>query len=151
MQEFTVGELAERIRRPDEDVQVVIARLKNWTKEGLIKASGERNPGSGRHRLYSDDALVDALFLSFLTEAVGAPAVRSRAFARTYNRRWLATKRTAPGFAFVSVSADGKRAEFGTTKTQYLADALSKSEHDAHIVIDLAKFHRRLGIEGDMK
>jgi hypothetical protein len=73
---FTVRELAERVRRPDEDITAVVDRLRNWTKEGLLTHLGPKNPGTGRHRRYSQEGLIEAAVLSALAE-VGLPAVRS--------------------------------------------------------------------------
>jgi hypothetical protein len=72
---LTVRDIAERIRRPGEPLDAVVDRLRNWTKEGLLQAVGEKNPGTGRRRQYTETAVVDALVLSALTE-LGIPAVR---------------------------------------------------------------------------
>jgi len=58
-QKLTVGEIAECIREPSEDLTVVVDRLRNWTGEGLLKTL-DHNPGTGRKRLYPEKALVDA-------------------------------------------------------------------------------------------
>jgi hypothetical protein len=55
---------------------VVVARLRNWTKEGLLEFSGDKHPGTGKTRLYPEYAVIDALVLSALT-AIGIPAVRA--------------------------------------------------------------------------
>jgi DNA-binding transcriptional MerR regulator len=72
---LTVGEVARRIQGPDEDFAVVVDRLRNWTKEGLLKPIGDKNPGTGRARRYSEGSVIDALVLSTLTEALNIPAV----------------------------------------------------------------------------
>jgi hypothetical protein len=72
---ITVRDIAKRIRRDDEDLQAVINRLRNWTKEGLLQFLGDKHPGTGKSRLYPERAVVDALVLSALT-AMGIPAVR---------------------------------------------------------------------------
>src|ERR1035438_1956331 len=73
---LTVRDIAKRIRRDDEDLEVVVNRLRNWTKEGLLQFSGDKHPGTGKARLYPEDAVVDALVLGGLT-AIGVPAVRT--------------------------------------------------------------------------
>jgi hypothetical protein len=73
---LTVREIARRIRRDDEDLDVVINRLRNWTKEGLLAFSGNKHPGTGKSRLYPEYAVIDAVVLSALT-ATGIPAVRA--------------------------------------------------------------------------
>jgi hypothetical protein len=73
---LTVRDVAERIRRSDEDLGTVIDRLKNWTKEGLLDTDSEKNPGTGRKRRYPEAAIIDALVLNTLTQ-LGIPAVRA--------------------------------------------------------------------------
>jgi hypothetical protein len=73
---LTVRDIAKRIRRDDEDLEVVVSRLRNWTKEGLLEFSGDKHPGSGKTRLYPEYVVIDALVLSALT-AIGIPAVRA--------------------------------------------------------------------------
>lgn len=76
MATFSVGEIAERIREPDEALIQVIDRLRNFTDEGLLKPTGSRTPGSGRKRRYPETALIDAAILSKLSLLFGIPAAR---------------------------------------------------------------------------
>jgi hypothetical protein len=71
-----VREIASRIRRDDEDLDAVINRLRNWTKEGLLAFLGNKHPGTGKSRSYPEYAVIDALVLTALT-ATGIPAVRA--------------------------------------------------------------------------
>lgn len=80
---ITVREIARRIRRDEEDLQVVINRLRNWTKEGLLEFLGDKHPGTGKSRLYPEYAVIDALVLSALT-ATGIPAVRAGSASGAY-------------------------------------------------------------------
>jgi hypothetical protein len=73
---LTVRDIAKRIRRDDEDLDVVVNRLRNWTKEGLLQFVGDKHPGTGKTRFYPEYAVIDALVLSALT-AIGIPAVRA--------------------------------------------------------------------------
>jgi hypothetical protein len=81
---LTVREIAKRIRRDDEDLDVVVNRLRNWTKEGLLELAGDKHPGIGRSRHYPDHAVIDALVLSALT-AIGIPAVRAASSSGAYS------------------------------------------------------------------
>jgi hypothetical protein len=76
VRQITVRDIAKRIRRDDEDLEAVINRLRNWTKEGLLQFLGDKHPGTGKSRLYPEYAVIDALVLSALT-ATGIPAVRA--------------------------------------------------------------------------
>lgn len=74
MSRLTVGEIAARIARPGESLDAVRAKLVNWTKEGLLRTTGEKHTGKGRHRYYAETAVVDAFILNEFTEW-GIPAV----------------------------------------------------------------------------
>jgi hypothetical protein len=71
---FSVREVAKRIQR-GEPLESVISRLRNWSKTGLLRPTGEKNPGTGRQRRYTEGAVIDALVLSTLTETLNIPAV----------------------------------------------------------------------------
>ena len=47
-QTITAKDIAEKIKKPGEKRQVAVDRLKNWTREGLLKPTGEKHPGKGR-------------------------------------------------------------------------------------------------------
>jgi hypothetical protein len=80
--QLTVKDIAERIRRPGEELQVTIDRLRNWTDQNLIHQVGEKNPGTGRARRYGRDTLLEAALLDVLTSAVGMPAVLAVPYLR---------------------------------------------------------------------
>jgi DNA-binding transcriptional MerR regulator len=41
-------------------------RIRHWTREGLISPIGEKNPGTGRHRQFEEDVLVNVAILTAL-------------------------------------------------------------------------------------
>ena len=43
-------------------------RMRHWTREGLLSPAGEKNPGTGRSRLYDESAFRKARVLNSLTE-----------------------------------------------------------------------------------
>jgi DNA-binding transcriptional MerR regulator len=43
-------------------------RVRHWTREGLLSPAGEKNPGTGRVRLYDESAFRKAKVLNSLTE-----------------------------------------------------------------------------------
>src|SRR5436190_11812196 len=67
----TVNDLAERVMRPGEDLRIACDRIRNWTREGLLSVAGEKNPGTGRARLYKKEALLEAVLLQILADNVG--------------------------------------------------------------------------------
>lgn len=54
-QPLTVGELADLILKPGGDRNAVIARIRHWTREGLLKTTGNQRPGTGRPRNYESN------------------------------------------------------------------------------------------------
>lgn len=157
MRGITVREIAERIKRPNEDLTNVVDRLRNWTDENLITPLGELNPGTGKKRLYSESALIEALVLSVLTDAVGMRAVKGRSFVKLFRiakqelRSDLTSSAGAKGrrFLVIGLSGDGSEAEIGTAWAAGLHDTIGSSKHDAQIVIDLGKLHERLRFDGE--
>src|SRR5258705_8737879 len=79
-QQLTVRKIAELIRRPHEDVGTVVDRIRGWADVGLLKVEGDQFPGTGKKRLYSPAAIVDALVMTALTDA-GLAAIRVGHFA----------------------------------------------------------------------
>ena len=48
--------------------QLMFDRVRHWTREGLLSPAGEKNPGTGRARLYDETAFRKARVLNSLTE-----------------------------------------------------------------------------------
>ena len=65
---LTVREIAKRICRDHEDLEIVVNRIRSWTTEGLLKPTGTKNPGTGRSRFYEASALIDARVLTALSD-----------------------------------------------------------------------------------
>jgi DNA-binding transcriptional MerR regulator len=51
-----------------EAVRPMFERVRHWTREGLLSPAGEKNPGTGRARLYDESAFRKARVLNSLTE-----------------------------------------------------------------------------------
>jgi hypothetical protein len=49
---LSAKEIAVRVARSEDDAQSVFERIRHWTREGLLTAFGEPNPGTGRKRQY---------------------------------------------------------------------------------------------------
>src|SRR5215208_1793104 len=81
VQMFTVSEVARKIRRPDETVKQAVTRVRNWTKEGLLKPHGKAKPGTGRARKYSNVAMLEAVLMQALVNS-GFSATRSSVLIR---------------------------------------------------------------------
>jgi hypothetical protein len=75
MTTLTASDIAKHIQRPDEPLTAAVDRLRTWTKMGIIKPAGERNPGTGRKKQYSSVALLEAMVLQAITDTFGSPAI----------------------------------------------------------------------------
>jgi DNA-binding transcriptional MerR regulator len=48
--------------------RLMFDRVRHWTREGLLSPAGDKNPGTGRARLYDESAVRKARVLNSLTE-----------------------------------------------------------------------------------
>jgi hypothetical protein len=98
---LTVKDIAERTKRPGEELQTAIDRLRNWSDQGLISQIGEESPGKGRARRYGHDALLEAALLEVLTGAIGIPAAQAaphlRAIKKEVAKDWEKAGPFQPG------------------------------------------------------
>jgi DNA-binding transcriptional MerR regulator len=65
---LTVSEIAERIAKPGASKAALIERIRHWTRERLISPIGKRSPGTGRHRVYDESVLEDAVVLNAMAD-----------------------------------------------------------------------------------
>ena len=148
---YTVSELAEKVRRPGEDIPALIARLKNWGKMGLLKATGKPHPGQGRSRHYPESAVATARALSVLADIIGLPAVRSRSvqnfLAQTPKLFARAPAPGEPRFLVIGCPLDGVSGSLSIYREELLQEGLKSSPDPAHIVVDLKKYFQQLAIE----
>jgi DNA-binding transcriptional MerR regulator len=63
---LTVSEIAGMLDDAPERQGTLIERIRHWTREGLIQPIGEKNPGTGRHREYEADVVIDVAVLNLL-------------------------------------------------------------------------------------
>ena len=82
MTTLTAQDVARHIQRPGEPRIAAVDRFRNWAKMGLIKPTGERNPGTGRKKRYSKSAVLEAILLQTLTDALGSSAASSIGLVR---------------------------------------------------------------------
>jgi hypothetical protein len=140
---YTVGELAEKVRRPGENMPALLARLRNWTKEGLLVPEGDRNPGAGRSRVYPEKAVAIARAIGVLADVVGVAAVKSRSFE--FFLEHAATMFAKPPatelFMIISrpLNGDGGTVA-GVVNLEDLELHFKTSIHPAHIVVDVKKY-----------
>jgi hypothetical protein len=75
VQTLSVREIADRVRRPHEEIGTVVDRIRGWSDVGLIKVLGSKFPGTGSRRRYGPEAIIDAVILTAMTD-MGLAAVR---------------------------------------------------------------------------
>jgi hypothetical protein len=117
-QHLTVRQIAELIRRQNEEMGTVVDRIRGWADFGLLKVSGQKHPGTGKKRLYEPAAIIDSMVMTALTDA-GLAAVRVGHFADASGKLVLGHGRMAacevlnpgkpigPAFLFISGPTPG--------------------------------------------
>lgn len=144
MKTFTVGEMAERIKRPGEGTEAAIYRLQNWTKEKIIQPIEETRPGTGKRRLYSRASLVDALLVQLLTDAMGMPALKIASQLHELRKYVPEDRPSGISVLVISTSLGSDRWAIGGAKTSHLSKFVGDSDYDVHVIVDLRKFYARL-------
>lgn len=145
MATFTVKEIAEKIQRPMESPQAAIDRLRNWTKEGLIKPAGERHPGTGRARRYSEKAFFDAVLLQILTDCLGIPAVSAAPILKTAKKH-VGVQPNRASFLIIGRSfGDSEWEVAGASLDDIPKYFATQPGRDTHTLIDLDLLFARIG------
>jgi DNA-binding transcriptional MerR regulator len=144
MQTFTVGEMAERIKRPDEATEAAIYRLQNWTKEKIIQPIDETRPGTGKRRLYSRRTLIDALMVQLLTDATGMPALKVAPELERLRKYIPEERESGVSVIVIGTSPGSEQWSFGPVKFSGIGKYIANSEREIHVVVDLHKFYARL-------
>jgi DNA-binding transcriptional MerR regulator len=65
---LTVGDITDAILRAGEDRDALIARIRHWTREGLLQTVDDRRSGTGHHRQYPLSAVLVAAVLNVLVD-----------------------------------------------------------------------------------
>lgn len=65
---LTVKDVAARISPTPDDVPSVIAQIRHWTREGLLKPTDRLRTGTGRWRRYSEESVYFAAVIHSLTQ-----------------------------------------------------------------------------------
>jgi hypothetical protein len=164
VQEISVRDIAERIQRPGETLQTAIDRVRNWTKEGFLSLIGDKNPGIGRARNYSKDALLEASLLDILSDG-GMTAARAaphmRLLMKVVEKYWKtvgpfhadhlvgkrpATKRKSRERPLLVISKSVGKGELGIAdlKLSELEDYVLSAGRNLHTIVDLEILFDRL-------
>jgi hypothetical protein len=65
---LSARDIAKAISGSEEGQSLVFERVRHWTREGLLPLTGDKHPGTGRKRLFGNDALAIARVLNELAE-----------------------------------------------------------------------------------
>jgi hypothetical protein len=142
MQTLTVSEIAEKIRRPHEDMRAAGDRIRNWTREGLLDPVGDKHPGTGKVRKYPQSALMEAAFLQVITDCTGVAAVAAGALldeAKNIFALWKKDASLRDSMMVISKSVGDSKWTMKGVKTVALLKYLSDIPGDTHTIIDLKK------------
>jgi hypothetical protein len=148
MRSFTVNEIAERIGRKGERLELVADRIRNWTKDGLLEPAGDKNPGTGRSRQYPEKALIEAMVLLELMDCLGVQPIKARLYTGWFKAAKSAIERNTEHKEYLVLSRgpDGGKITLVDTKTlKELPSVLQRSKFASHIIIDLGALYERLG------
>jgi hypothetical protein len=148
---LTVSQIANRIAADGADKAALIERLRHWTREGLLAPSGDRNPGTGRRRLYEDSAVFDAAILNSLADS-GFQLVQQRnllvamaLYVQRAKQDWKKGKRDP--FLFLEIANFGDANPQGGTGAVFLHEGRADLIHpraDSSIVLNLSRIFTRL-------
>jgi hypothetical protein len=111
----------------------------------LLEPVGEKNPGTGRSRLYPETALLDALMLTALTESVGLQVVKVHGFVEIFDHARQYLKSQSKSSTLLVIARDAKSDSYvSVQRPDTLGKFIAKSHVDAHIVINLGQLRERL-------
>ena len=140
---LTAGEIAQYIQRPDEPLGAAIARFRNWEKMGIIKATGERNPGTGRKKQYSPSALLEAVLLQRISDELGAPAVTLKSLIGQLSEIVRAGAFSWGAQVIVLGKLSGEHSYMiETVNIKNLGTHISSSQFDVHVILNLNHMFR---------
>jgi DNA-binding transcriptional MerR regulator len=143
---LTVADIAELIRRPDADKAAVVERIRGWTKEGLLSPAGDRNPGTGRPRLYEESAAYDAAILNAMAD-VGLHVGQQRYFLVVLNLAQEAKTKWAQGKRrlYLEVADFGRPNPQGQYHAVFLHERISMhSRAEASLTVNISRLFARI-------
>ena len=103
---LTVSEIAERLQpfepriKPEMARQLMVEKVRHWTRAGMLLPVAQHHGGAGKHRQYAASAVFDAAVL-YVATSVGLDVptqqrlVDALTQARFRLKKWLDAKRRA--------------------------------------------------------
>jgi hypothetical protein len=153
MPTVTAKDIAEKIQRPGEELQVAVDRLRNWTREGLIKPVGAKHPGKGRAKQYPRKVIFEAALLQLLIDCTGIGAVAAGPLLDAAKVRLTPLlKKNEIDLGVLLIGRSMGRSEFfmAADKFENLRQMLAQSgDHDSYTIVKLRKLLDHLYLEKD--
>ena len=137
MTTLTVRDIAQRVQLPGEELRTAVDRVRNWTKEGLIKPVGDIHPGTGRKKRYPEKAAIRAMILQAIADATGGRAVYLASMIESVEARLRACRGQRDMiFAIHRKAGGGGKFGLSTWKAKDFAKGILESTADIHIVLN---------------
>ena len=137
--------IVARLNAEAAAVQPLFERIRHWTREGLLSPAGEKNPGTGRARLYDEAAFRKARVLNSLTEC-GFTVRHLRAvidFLDIHSAEWLSNTESRPDERVYLVIQKLRWVEERNMQIRHLVKGgtpdLTFSETEYALVVDLTQ------------
>jgi hypothetical protein len=142
---YTVSDIAQKIKRPDEELGQAVARVRNWTKEGLLRPSGSVNPGTGKPREYSKESVVDAFLIDTFVQCFGSTAVSVPQFLKQIRPYFTDEKQRDK---FLLIGRTSGSFDFGSEAytSAALATAVKSGKWQTYMVLDIGQLTKRLSL-----
>ena len=142
---FTVSDIGQKIRRPDEELGQAIARVRNWTKEGLLRPFGKANTGTGNAREYSEEAVVDAFLIDTFVQCFGSKAVSVPQFLKQI-RPYFLDQKQRDKFLLIGRTSGNPNFHLAACAPAALANAIKSGKWQTYLVLDIGQLTERLAL-----
>jgi DNA-binding transcriptional MerR regulator len=150
---FTVSEIAAMLEDAPERRPTLVERIRHWTREGLLRPIGEKNPGTGRHRAYEADALIDVAVLNLLAN-LGMQVGQQQSFVEFARKIYSANKKNFAdwGEVFLAISnAAGEKPKVVMLLTDKETDIGTQAHlsefyanSDVFVIINIGRVYRNV-------
>ena len=142
---FTVSDIAQKIRRPDEEIGQAVTRVRNWTKEGLLRPSGKAHTGTGNAREYSTEAVVDAFLIETFVQCFGSKAVLVPPYLKQLRPYFLSPKH-AGKFLLIGRTSGDPDFRFEACTPNALSNAIKSINCQTYMLLDIGQLTERLAL-----
>jgi hypothetical protein len=146
---LTASDIARRIQAPGEELKVAVDRVRNWTKEGIIKPIGDAHPGTGRKKKYSEEAARRAGILQVLSDFTHGDAVYLVHMIDRVEDELRKSRGKSQLFVLTRKLGGGGRFEISTWSAGKLGRGILDAKAEIHIVLNPDLILERIEQEPD--